>query len=300
MRICLSQFIDAPTEPEQVLSGVKAWGYDGLLVAAPHGVVDVGAANQWKARSDELRRLAADLGLAIAGIHAGRSVQPSFRRASAAGELERVHGALQLAKSLGAGLVILTAPRLDDWRLRTHALEQNAEALRRLAREALGLRVAIAFENGGDLLASTDAWFVADSVGLPNLRACLNVAAAVGAGESMSLALPRMGAMLAAVHLAVRPGDEAAPVAWEGVPEGKNEIARLVDVLKGMAFRGWLVVSPSPELDAAAQTRVATAASAALRAELAKPVGELSAYKGDKHTPRFVAASESGRSKAGQ
>jgi sugar phosphate isomerase/epimerase len=299
MRICLSQFIDAPIEPEQVLSDVKAWGYDGLLVAAPHGVVDLGAANQWKARSDELRRLAADLGLAIAGIHAGRSVHPTFRKARA-GDLERVHGALQLAESLGAGLVILTAPRLDAWRLRTHALEQNAEALRRLAREVAGLRVAIAFENGGDLPASTDAWFVADSVGLPNLRACLNVAAAVGAGESISLALPRMGAMLAAIHLAVRPGDEAAPVAWEGVPEGKNEIARLVDVLKGMAFRGWLIVSPSPELNAAAQAHVAPAASTALRAELAKPVGELSAYKGDKHTPRFVAASESGRSKAGQ
>ncbi|MBW7904225.1 MAG: sugar phosphate isomerase/epimerase [Phycisphaerae bacterium] len=297
MRICLSQFIDAPTEPSQVLSDVKAWGYDGVLVAAPHGVVDVGAANQWKERSGELRRLASGLGLAIAGVHAGRSVHPTFSKARA-DELERVHGALQLAESLGAELVILTAPRLDAWRLRTHALEQNAEALRRLAREAVGLRVLLAFENGGDLPASTDAWFVADSVGLPNLRACLNVAAAVRARESISLALPRMGAVLAAVHLAVRPGDDDDAVAWEGLAGGAVDIARLVDVLKGMAFRGWLVVSSSPAISTAARAHVALAAAAALRAELAKPVGELSAYKGDKHAPRFAVVTASDTSKA--
>jgi len=280
MRLCVTHSVLSPTDPSAALSAARAWGFDGILLIGAHGHLDLAAGGAWVRRAGREKD-----GAVLAGLHAGVSFQGGLGE-GAEGERSRVLAAIRAASDLGAELVVLSAGRHRG--LRVRAMQENAEILSELAVEAAERHVRLAYENAGDLPGTVDLWHVCDAAGHPAVRACLNLGAAQRAGETVSLAAPRLAGMLSVVHLADARVDTGGGLSLGGVPFELLDVPRLIDVLKGLVFRGWLLVSPAAELDEASRAAAERAAAERLRAELAKPVVELSAYKGDKNAPRFA------------
>jgi hypothetical protein len=147
-----------------------------------------------------------------------------------------------------------------------------AETLAGLAPRAGEYKAILAIENCGMLAHSGDLWYVVDSAGAWP-RVCWNSDSAQGATDGPSVALPRLARSLELIQLA----SPNAPL--------------VIELLKGLAFDGWLCVSaPSVAGDAATGASPADwlpAAAALVRQEWNKPVVPLTAYKGDKNAPRL-------------
>ncbi|MFO0837209.1 MAG: TIM barrel protein [Phycisphaerae bacterium] len=192
----------------------------------------------------------------------------SMREADETEQRRQLRDIIALAGQVGAANVLIGGDRAEAAAApRDRALSRIVAALRAAGPLAVEYNLTLAVRNGGALADSRELWHVVDAVRDLPIRACLDVNAING---PISLWIPRLAGMLALVRTRV---DESAT-------DGQD-LERLINLLRGIAYRGWLLVDVADGASAADAAR-------RLKTEIAKPVVPLSAYKGDRNAPRFA------------
>ena len=179
---------------------------------------------------------------------------------------------------IGLAKRFLTSPLESSWVNLVHSLETLANQLD---------PIPVAIQNGIPVPSSRDLWNLRESVRAPNLAFAWNCATGLQAGEHPSVALPRLASALRIVELS----DYSNRQDFSKFPPftaPESTIPKTIELLRGLGFTGYLVITPprSPISDDAL-FNYAVAAGEFVRAAWKRPPVPLSAYKGDKHAPRF-------------
>lgn len=269
----------------------KQWGYDGVEIAGLHGHIDLGLSRGNCTQAAALAQRIADAGLTLAALNTGMAFA-NLDRKTLEQSTERVSECVRLAAEIGCRNVIVAGGPIPAGATRVRTLECNAEALRRLAELAASQQVFVLLENAGDLASSQDTWFLHDAVGLPALRICFNPLNARRVADPLSVALPRLAGALQMVTVCdARLTANGDIERYTPLSEGHAEIPLLLELLRGVAYGGWLCVRQPADAALGPPETVLPAAAEFLRSGLDKPTVVLTAYKGDKNAPRFASAS---------
>ncbi len=276
---------------DELIGKARDWGYRGIELRMLDGTLDLTAAPSLKRDPELIRGRLRDAGVALAALNTSLSFcQPDRRRLAAARDKVRAH--VELAATLGAESVIVCGDVLPRGMSRPRAIEQTSQALRELAEPAASRGVLLMIENIGDLGLSRDLWMVHDAVRMPSLKICWNPLNARILGEPSGVSIPRLGAALGMVRASdARFGDQDGLLEGFAEPgKGHAQVERTLEILKGIAFAGWICVD-WPRIWhanlAPADKVLPAAAKFILDIVERKPI-ELSAYKGDKTLPRFA------------
>lgn len=274
--------------PELNLDGLnessRAWGYDGFELTRSNGELNL------PADVPALRRKLDEAGQTLVCLHAGAlSGQPDRHGLGAA--TQHARGCIALAAEIGSPFVSVSGCRVPAGMPKVRAAKQSTLALQGLANEAVRRGVTLLFENAGAFSSSQDAWFLRDAPGMPALRLCLNLVNARAAGDPPSVAIPRLAAAISLLRIGDAGfGADHRVTRHVACGAGALDVPRVVELLKGLAYEGWLCVhwpqAARKELPPAEE--LLPAAAKYLRAELDKPTVVLTAYQGDKHAPRFA------------
>ena len=199
---------------------------------------------------------------------------------------------IELAGKLGCPYVRILPGRMGTPDSPTRALSRIASALQTLIPVAVESQVTLLLENGGDYLTSDAVWFLVDALNHPTARCCWNQFTALYEGERPTRSIPRLGEKLGFVHLCDGEFNERGVLrGYKPLGEGNAEIAKQIELLKGIAYQGYLVVEwPKERVASLPEPEEALPAAAEfLQARLAEKQAILTAYKGDKKAPKFAA-----------
>ncbi len=284
MRLALSNSLCPELDLDALIENSKVWGYDGIQFAPTD------AERNLAADPASLRRKLDEAGQTLTCLHAGALSGQLDRRRLGVGS-QHARACIALAAEIGAPFVSVSGSRVRAGIQKVRAAEQDTLALRGLAAEAVERGVTLLFENAGAFSSSQDAWFVRDAVGVAALRLCLNVVNARAAGDPPSVAIPRLAAATSLLRL----GDaefarDHRVTRHAACGRGQLDVARVVELLKGLAYEGWVCVHwpPAAREDLPPAEELLPAAAQYLRGELDKRTVVLSAYQGDKNAPRFA------------
>ncbi len=287
MKLILTNAAFPDLNLDALLDKAAALDFDGIELATLHGQPDLGLTADFETRAEQVRARLAETGRHIAAIHAGTFSPPAgSHRALIPLALEQT---LRAAAAVGAPLVIISGADTSSGTDREELLQRYVAALPEPTLRAAELGVSLTLENTGVLSRTADLWYVHDAVGMPNLRVCLDPRRSTTAGDSPSFALTRLAGALSIVRLSEIDPTLAPEDDHRFTPEvSATNYAYLIELLRGLAYRGYLAISPPHAAQQPPDDYFQTAAKA-IRAELARPRVVLTAYKADKTGPRFVA-----------
>ncbi len=296
-RLALSNSVLADLDWVGQAQRAREWGYEGLVISAPHGSGDLLLESEREAAAAgaALR----EAGLAAAALEAGSGLY-SPSQAARSGARDRIRRLLVVAAAVGARYLLVRGGGPGDPSAKGRAVEHTVDTLCEVAPDAARMCVELVFENGGLLGSSADAWFISDAVGPPLARVSLDVLAALEAGDTPSIAVPRLSRSLVLVRLADFAFDgESRPQPILERAGARLDIPLLIDLLKGIAFQGWLYVAWPRAADGRqpAYEEALPAIAALLTAERERKTVELSAYKGDRTAPRFARSRAGGQNR---
>jgi sugar phosphate isomerase/epimerase len=289
MTIGFSSAVCPGWDLQRLLGQAQALGFTAVEIAATSGqsqssadreLTDVaGAASAFKTAGVQLLCLRTDSEVGTADRHSRERNEAQILKA------------LELASQLGSPYATVRLTGVPPGHDRDRVLFRIVEALRRLAPEATERNVAILVENGGTFSASRDLWLILDAVEHPAVRCCWNPCHSIVAGESHTLAVPRIGRRTAITHMMdaiLRPSGGIQNYIELG--QGQLDLARYLLLMRGIGADTHLVVDAPPEGISASPVEYLTAAKNWLDLELKRldDTSELSAYKGDKNAPRFA------------
>lgn len=271
MRIAITCLVDRPSDVVGALERARAVGAAGVELRLPSGAPSASsAADAFAAAASDA---AASTGVSLCSVDAGLTL-PSDLRAAAALARGGLPQLIAFTRAVGAEAAIVRGAPVHGGASRDRALTAAVTALNGVGSTDGRIRVVI---RGGGALRSSDAlWYVCDAAGADRVGVSYATRCSGPQGESPSVWLKRMAALLHSV--------EFSAATWAGSDErdARAECVRVIELLKGVAFRGWLVLR-----EADADPASLESATRELMAELNRPVVELSAYKGDKNAPRF-------------
>lgn len=271
----------------------KEYGFDGIELATLPGRQPLPLVPALAADPASVAQQAAQAGVEIVCL-ATSAVLAATDALAAAENQALIRDHLKLAAALRCPFVRVFPGALPDAGLlrqprRDTMMGRIGEVLHDLAATAVEHGLTILVENAGDFADSASTWYFVDAADSPAVRACWNPMTAREHGERPSLSIPRLNSRIGLVRIAdFRLNDRG--VAVEPVPpgQGDGEIRSLVQLLKGIAYRGYLVFDwpryRNPALAGAAE--VFPTAAKYLRELLSEQPVQLTAYKGDKYKPR--------------
>jgi len=208
--------------------------------------------------------------------------------------LERQKGAIvefvELASKLQCPFVRIMVGEVQSRDNERAALSRIAEALISLVPTLVRHKVTLLVENGGDFLGSQPLWFLIDAVAHPTVKACWSQCYARALRERATISIPRLGHKIGMAHLCdAKFTEEGLLTEYTPLGEGDVEIPRMIELLKGVVYRGYLMFEwPllwDPSLTPPETILPPTAKFLQERIEAKQEI--LSAYKGDKRPPRF-------------
>jgi sugar phosphate isomerase/epimerase len=276
----------------KIVDQAAAMGYQGVEIRGLEGELHLPLAPSLAGNPDGVRRLFAEKSVELVCL--GTS---AFLTSRDKGEVTRQKGVIlefvELASRLGCPFVRLHAGEVQKRDTSNKAFHRFVEGIKPLADTAAQKGVCLLVENGGDFRDSWSMWQLCDTVNHPAVRICWNQVSAMGVPEQASISVPRLGTKMALVHIGDARFDERG-VLLEHVPLGGGDVnvAKQIELLKGIIYRGYLVYEwPKLWVDGLASPEAALPKAAEfLKAALAAKQPILSAYKGDKNAPKFVAA----------
>lgn len=306
MKLAFSSGLHPSQDIEALAACAAAAGCRGFELCGLYGHVDIGPAAAAVRSPDETRRRLEAADVRLCALDTAMLLGLAGRRATAAAA-NRVRQALRLAAQVGCRNIIVRGAPLPPGASADRAIARCAEALASLAEDAERLEVCVLLETSGVVARSDAAWYACDAAASPFVRICLNPVELRRAGDNLSVGFKRLGGFLELVRM-IDGRFEPSGFRSTAFGEGEMQLSYQLELLKGMAYRGWLCIGgntgaagSSPDSAGAAAQDVPTAeafittAAAWLRMELEKPVVELTAYKGDKNAPRFRSANGNGR-----
>ena len=284
-------------ELAEMVEKAKAFGYEGIELRGLSGQMYLPLAPQLAANPQKIARLVRDAGVEIvclstsAAFHM-RDAREVSKNQTEAREYIELAAALEcpFVRVFGAEIPRLKL-RLLGYERRETVLARIADALIELAPFAAAHRVTLLIENNGDFVDSKSMWHLVDSANSPAVKCCWNPLNAMLRNERPTISIPRLGAMIGLVH--VSDGKFSGPGSFAGhvfPGQGATEVPRLVQLLRGIGYRGYLCFDWPKLWDAslADPDKAFPAAASYLQPLLDEEPLILSAYKGDKHAPKFV------------
>lgn len=290
MRLAFSTSVNPSWDLATALRLAREHGYQGIEIAALRGQDITPFAADLASDPAAVRQSFADAG--VEPVCLGTPLRLFAIDAHEANlTRNRLHGFVRLAAQLGCPFVRVgygDPPPAGD---PGAAFPCVIEALRDAAPAAAEVNVTIVLENDAGFPGSRDLWYVLDAVGHPSVACCWNASHAMTIRERPTLSVPRLGATIRLVHVCDRQvGDDGQPLGYSPPGSGKAELPRLIALLRGIAYDGYVVFdwprSPAP---APADPEAALATAAAFLRQQIEAKGEvLAAYKGDKTAPRYA------------
>jgi sugar phosphate isomerase/epimerase len=290
MKIGFSSLVAPSWDLETVVARAAEYGYDGVELRGLKGELHLPLVPALAAKPDAIRSLFGNKKIELVCL-ASSVTLGSRHRSEIARQKQALIETIELAGRLGCPAVRLFAGEVRRWDTQRAALSRIAKALILLAPAAARHGVTLLVENGGDFPGSQEMWFLIDAVDHPAVRCCWNQAHARLIRERPTNSIPRLGYRVGLVHLCDADFDDQGVLQqYKPIGQGGAEIARQVELLRGIAYDGYLVFEwpklwvptlPAPE-------QVLGATSKYLRERLAEKQPVLTAYKGDKNAPRFA------------
>lgn len=276
---------------EQIMEQASALGFQGVEFRGLQGELHLPLVPALAGKPEEVRRLFAEKKIAIVCL--GTSAALTSRDKD---EVVRQKGIIlefvELASRLGCPFVRIFAGEVQRRDTVNKAFQRFIEALKPLADAASTRNVCLLVENGGDFCDSWSMWQLCDTINHPAVRICWNQVSAMTALEPASISIPRLGTKMSLVHVGDARFDDRG-VLLEHVPlgEGDVNVGKQIELLKGIVYRGYLVYEwPKLWVEGLAGPEAALPNAAAyLKAAISAKQPVLSAYKGDKNAPKFVA-----------
>lgn len=294
MKIGFSSLICPTWNLETIITQASEFGFDGIELRGLCGELHLPMVAELSGDADGVRKLLQDHHVEL--ICLGASATLTSRDANELGrQKSAIAEYIELAARLGCPYVRIFAGevlRLDNHHL---CLSRIADALISLVPIAARNNVTLLIENGGDFVSSSDLWFLVDAVSHPAIQACWNQCHAMSLSERATNSIPRLGRKIGLIHVCDADFDEQGVLLdYQSLGQGHTEIARQIDLLKGMMYDGYLMfewpklwMESLPEAEA-----VLPHVASWLRERIDYKQKVLTAYKNDKNAPRLSPLSD--------
>ena len=279
---------------DKIISQAQAMGYQAVEFRGLQGEMHLPAVAAVARDPAALAARFAEAKLDIACLATGNCFHWQDKK-KVAEHKGQVREFIELAAELKCPYVRVFGDEVPRYEQKQAALLRVAEALRDLAPVAAAHGVTLVLENHGDFAASRDIWYILDSVDHPAVQCCWHPCHAKAAGDRISLSLPRVGRLIALVHLVDGRFNDAGALEGYALPgDGNAEIEKFLLLLRGLTYDGYLIFD-WPKLwitGLADPEKTFPSALTKIKAMLAKldAVKDLTAYKGDKNVPKFAAS----------
>jgi sugar phosphate isomerase/epimerase len=315
MKLAISSLCCPDQDLAVIIDHARQHGFEGVDLSVSPAPASPARNHGWLANPQGVRQQMQAAGLEFACLSASAGLDErdpdSLTRSIAA-----LGGNLALARTLGCPCVRVRASGTNGSQSGSLAGERREAklarvsiAVRALVPQAVRQGVGILVENGGDFADSASVWHILEAAGSPLVRSSWNPWLARKVPERCTTAIPRLGSKIAMVRIVAGGLPEATDSAPGPVAgEGEVDVPRLIQLLKGINYRGYLVLDPTslPRPATPGAVVPADAASpcsqerlAAIVAYLRKLLEEkpvvLTAYKGDKFRPRQGSEFTAGR-----
>ena len=290
MKIGFSSLVCPAWDLEMMIAQASKLGFDCIELRGLRGELHLPAVTELTGDPGAVRKQFADGGVGLAALGCSATLGARNRR-TAAQQKEALVEFIELAQKLECPHVRLFLGSTQKWELGSGTLARIIDNLAEAATVAGQCDVTLLVENGNDFPGSRDLWQVADAVSLPSLRCCWNQCTGMIAGERPTESLPRLSAKLGMVHFCDAVFDDhGLLLEYTSLGDGQCEVARQIELLKGMAYDRYVIFEwPKPWVEALAEPEtLLPTVSAYLREQLNAKQAVLSAYKGDKRAPKMA------------
>jgi sugar phosphate isomerase/epimerase len=270
----------------------KEYGYQGIELRGLQGQMNLPLAPELAANPAKIARLMRDTGVEIVCLATSAAFHMREPREVAENQ-GQVREYIDLAEKLECPFVRVFGSEIPKAKFfgyenRETVMGRIATALRELSTYAEAHHVTVLVENNGDFTDSAAMWYLVDAVDSPAVRCCWNQMAARTRIERPTTSIPRLGARIGLVHISDAKFEGAGFDGYVLPGQGHCEIAKQVQLLKGIGYRGHLVFD-WPKLwnpSLADPEKAFPAAAKFLQGLLDEKPQVLTAYKGDKYAPR--------------
>jgi len=292
MKLGFSSRVCPEWDLETMVNKASALGYDGIELFGLRGELHLPSVAELADRPDDARALFQDKKVELVCLSTAATLDVKGYV-----ELKQQKAAIAetvgLAARLGCPYVRMSAGKTHGfWDTERLAMSRIGEALGSLVPLLSRHGVTLLVENGGDFVQSHQLWFLVDTAGHPAIQACWNQCQAMTRAQRATNAIPQMGSRLGMVHLCDATFDENfVLVDYKPLGEGNTEIAKQIDLLKGMVYEGYAVVHwPDSRGESLPDPETALSdAGTFVRACVDAKQTVLTAYKGDKKAPKLAA-----------
>ena len=275
----------------------KEYGYSGIELRGLEGQMYLPLAPQLSSNPGKVADLMNDTGVKLVCLSTSAAFHHREKQDQSKSSKE-VRDYVELAEALRCPYVRVFGSEIQRMKFsllgyerRETTLARIAEGLRPLADYAAQRGVTLLIENTGDFVDSVSMWFIVDAVNSPGLRCCWNPLNAMAKRERPTTSIPRISARIGLVHVCDGKFEGGGFTGYALPGQGDAEIARMVQLLKGIGYDGYLCLDwPKlwqPTLAEPDQALQATAA--ALQPMIDEQPLTLSAYKNDKFAPKMKA-----------
>lgn len=289
MRIGLRAGIVPESDLLTLAAKARAWGFDGLELDCVGGERHLPAVPDLNGHAGQTRTRLQEQNVRIEALSLDVALDSSDRRENAR-RRGLIREYLDVAAGIGCPSVRISVGRVQSLDTFDNALSRILENLLPLVDAAAPLGVTILLENSHEFSTSAALWYLLDGVGHPSLGACWSQVRALVLPERPTVSIPRLGSKLGLVHIAdVTLDERGVPLAHTRLGEGAAEVAKQVDLLRGVAYDGCLVYDAPAEAVGrlGGPDEVLPQAAMFLRDRIAFQHAVLSAYKGDKNAPKL-------------
>lgn len=289
MKIGFSSLSCPAWDLQTIVTKAAEWGYQGVELRGLLGELHLPLVPELAADPQRVRRLFDENNVELVCLGSSATLDSKDQR-----ELERQKGAIvefvELAGKLGCPYVRIMAGEVQPRDNERAALSRIAEALISLVPTLVRHKVTLLVENGGDFLGSQPLWFLVDAVAHPTVKACWSQCYGRAIRERATISIPRLGHKIGITHLCdAKFTEEGLLTEYTPLGEGDVEIPRMIELLKGVVYRGYLMFEWPLLWDSSLTPPDAILPSTAefLRERIEAKQEILSAYKGDKRPPKF-------------
>ncbi len=296
MKLAFSSVGCPSWELATMVEKAKDYGYQGIELRGLAGQLHLPVAPQLASNPAKIARLMRETGVELLCLSTSACFHMRDPKEVAENQAE-VREYVELAGKLESPIVRVFGAEIPRMKLkilgyerRETALARIAQALRELAAHAAAHRVTILIENSGDFVDSAAMWYLVDSVDSPAVKCCWNPLNAQTRNERPTISIPRLGVKIGLVHVSDGNFSEGGAFGGHALPgQGNVEIPRLVQLLKGIGYQGYLCFD-WPKLwnaSLADPDQAFSAAAAYLQPLLDEKTIPMTAYKTDKFAPKY-------------
>lgn len=276
-----------------MVAKAKEFGYDGIELRNLQDRLHLPSAPELAADPAKVAQVMRDAGVQIVCLSTAAAFHMINSREVAENQAQ-VREYIELAAKLGCPFVRVMGAEIPTGKLlgpvpRSTVLGWIGKAIRELAPFAAEHHVTLLIENSGDFVDSVAMWYLVDVANSPAVKCCWNPLAAKTQNERPTRSIPRLGAKIGMVRVSDGKFTDGGAFERPVLPgQGDVEIRPMIQLLKGIGYRGYLVfdwpklrdprlTDPDEAFPAAAQS---------LRQLIDEKPVPLSAYRGDKFAPR--------------